>query len=799
MKKFPKKFPFKSIELFVVTLILAALLLVVFKDIVFTDSIFVKRDISRYYYPVRSVATEMLRQGEIPLWNPYVFCGIPLHASVQNSVFYPLSAIYYLMDVAKGFSIFILVHILLCGLFTYAFMRYRGISREGSFLAAVCFTFSGYIMSAINLTIALNSVTWFPLALLVFFFCIKKRKLRYSALLSLVLLLMFMAGDPSILMATFAIIFFASLYLFIEHCIKRRRVGWFFVVNFLLTLLFFILLSAFKLIPAIEYFQQTVRANMQWSEAAAWSVPVSDFLSLIIPYFNDISCYHQNYWIRQSWLDNYYIGITTIFIALFAIRLIKKDRLTQFLCVIAVATVVIVLGKNFIVYPFLYKVVPLLRIVRYPVRFFFVFTFSICAMAGIGYDRIREAARDGTLRKSSVTFLITALAAAFLAVSINLFAERIGDFIVRRAMVAYADDKTFKLAQFPSLVYADLFNLRRTLLYISCFGLFVFLWSRATNKKLGASAIFLVVVFDLLLTNTGYEPIENKDYVTKPTENIEYILKDESLFRICASPYSIDRFTNLYERSYHKGIKSSKDRLVSNRMMEFGIYDMWGYDSTVFKRSLEAVVKIYESKKPSDTKLLDLLNVKYVSSHGDMDDENYEKVHETENATIYRNKNCLERAFLVRNVKYVKDDEAIIEYISSEDFKPGKEVVLEEDIDLKEGLPNFADTADGMVEMLSYKAHTIDLVSSASRDSILVLSDTYYPGWKVYVDGQEEKIYRANYFLRGVRVPAGEHVVQFVYKPFSFFLGALISIITILTILLYTIIGHLRLTRKHVF
>jgi uncharacterized membrane protein YfhO len=68
----------------------------------------------------------------------------------------------------------------------------------------------------------------------------------------------------------------------------------------------------------------------------------------------------------------------------------------------------------------------------------------------------------------------------------------------------------------------------------------------------------------------------------------------------------------------------------------------------------------------------------------------------------------------------------------------------------------------------------------AAQNAFLVLSDTYFPGWKAYVDGKEERIYRANYAFRAIPIRAGAHKVEFTYKPLSFKLGAVITLLGIL-------------------
>jgi uncharacterized membrane protein YfhO len=75
----------------------------------------------------------------------------------------------------------------------------------------------------------------------------------------------------------------------------------------------------------------------------------------------------------------------------------------------------------------------------------------------------------------------------------------------------------------------------------------------------------------------------------------------------------------------------------------------------------------------------------------------------------------------------------------------------------------------------------------------LVLSDTFYPGWKAFVDGKEEKILRANYNFRAVPLTAGTHRVEFVYDPLSFKLGALTTFLGILGCL---VIGFIKKEKR---
>ena len=82
--------------------------------------------------------------------------------------------------------------------------------------------------------------------------------------------------------------------------------------------------------------------------------------------------------------------------------------------------------------------------------------------------------------------------------------------------------------------------------------------------------------------------------------------------------------------------------------------------------------------------------------------------------------------------------------------------------------------------------------SQLSEPGVLVLTDAFHPGWKVFVDGKEQTIRRANYLFRAVELPAGNHRVEFVYDPISFKLGLVISSLTAALFITIPLVGWLR-------
>jgi uncharacterized membrane protein YfhO len=88
--------------------------------------------------------------------------------------------------------------------------------------------------------------------------------------------------------------------------------------------------------------------------------------------------------------------------------------------------------------------------------------------------------------------------------------------------------------------------------------------------------------------------------------------------------------------------------------------------------------------------------------------------------------------------------------------------------------PQRPDTS--FVEITSYLAHDIVLETFSDKTALLVVSEIYYPpGWTAYVDGKETEIYKTNYVLRSVVVPAGKHTVEFKYYSATYALGLTVS------------------------
>jgi uncharacterized membrane protein YfhO len=116
-----------------------------------------------------------------------------------------------------------------------------------------------------------------------------------------------------------------------------------------------------------------------------------------------------------------------------------------------------------------------------------------------------------------------------------------------------------------------------------------------------------------------------------------------------------------------------------------------------------------------------------------------------------------------------------MDLIRSPGFDPARTVVVEEPLSLPStgGVP-------GTVQWMSRKNASFELKLESNTDSVLVLSQTYYPGWKAFVDGKQTPVFPADFALTGIAVGPGAHVVAFTFDPPSFKIGLLLSAVSTL-------------------
>ncbi len=193
--------------------------------------------------------------------------------------------------------------------------------------------------------------------------------------------------------------------------------------------------------------------------------------------------------------------------------------------------------------------------------------------------------------------------------------------------------------------------------------------------------------------------------------------------------------------------------------------------------------------KDSYTKqvLLNLLGVRYVLDKEDnmpkeldprtdkFPPDRFQLIYQAFKWKIYRNKMAMSRAVVFYDYEVIPEKEKSIQRLFNRTFPYSQKLILET-------IPVLPSTSSHPqpAQLHFYSANTIEINTNTKQPGLLFLSDNYYPGWYAYVDNKHSPILRADYSFRAVEVPKGKHTVRFEYKPNSFYIGSIISLISVL-------------------
>jgi hypothetical protein len=166
----------------------------------------------------------------------------------------------------------------------------------------------------------------------------------------------------------------------------------------------------------------------------------------------------------------------------------------------------------------------------------------------------------------------------------------------------------------------------------------------------------------------------------------------------------------------------------------------------------------------------------------------FAKVYDSE-VKVYEVSSTLPRAAIFGRIE-ILPDEQVLARLKDASFRLEESIILSRellaDVDLPalQSLEGPAPSASGntAATIVSYQSQRVEIEANAGSTSLLMLTDTNYPGWRAFVNGQPTPIVSANYLFRGVVVPKGKSKVEFVYQPGSFRLGAAISIVALIAL-----------------
>ncbi|MFQ5812151.1 MAG: YfhO family protein [Anaerolineae bacterium] len=386
-----------------------ALTLAFFWKIAFTNLILVGLDVFTYFYPYKAYAAEVIRQGRLPLWNPYLFMGVPFLANIQTALFYPLNFSLYWLPVPKMVSYSIVLHVFLAGLFAYFYARRSlGLGRWGAWLAAAVFAFSGFVGAQVEHVNQLSCSVWLPLLFLLFDLA-RGRPLRnpcdgrrspdrarfasvwrpsairrgwlYVLLAGLVVGLQFTAGHTQ---SSYITLFALGVYAIFPPLWRRwgRKGLWQELgrglLIYLLVVVIGLALAAVQLLPTWELSRLSVRGGgLSYREAASFSLKPRLLLLSLLPTFGGEEVFSE--YIA-------YLGIVALVLALVGALFQRRHPARPVLIFLTALGLFLGLGAYNPFYFVLYKLVPGFDLFRAPARWLYLYTFGGAMLAGLGAD-----------------------------------------------------------------------------------------------------------------------------------------------------------------------------------------------------------------------------------------------------------------------------------------------------------------------------------------------------------------------------------------------------------------------------
>jgi len=170
----------------------------------------------------------------------------------------------------------------------------------------------------------------------------------------------------------------------------------------------------------------------------------------------------------------------------------------------------------------------------------------------------------------------------------------------------------------------------------------------------------------------------------------------------------------------------------------------------------------------------------------------WSRVFEDRGVEVLKNDRALPRAWLVGQAQAV-DGETALHMIRGEgnaSFDPRETVLLEVRPDELPQLPGGKIAQDSGATLIEYQPTHLSIETNASTNSVLVISEIFYPGWKATIDGQPARIMLADFLLRAISLPPGHHKIEMHYTPTAAYTGAAISIAALALLALIAFYGR---------
>ncbi len=751
-------------------LTLSLLVTVIYYEVLCGNFVLMDRDLYWFFYQNSRFLAEGLQAGYLPLWNPYSFGGEPFFAQAQPAALYPLHWLYAFFPVDALFSRFLILHVAMVGFSTALLVRECGGSRTAATVGGVTAAFSGITASLIDLQSSLFALAWLPFASWSLIRSMRRNSTGYAFLTGMAFSMMVFVGGLEVLAMGIGLCaaLISAPQLFPIGTIATRAGRRVFL--FSVSLVCMILVSAVQWIPFYELTRYSYRTEgLSINEALTWSLHPREWFYFVLP--DLFKRGNDYYWQEQNWLRTIYVGVVPLILALvFAMRARKK---VLGIAAVSAGCLLFATGGYLPVYNEILQWIPGLRSIRYPSKFLMILAVMIALASALGWDRLHPKKLDRGSRKFIARFFIgLSVASALLLFLTEISTESIFrwfDTLIMKNDLELPPD-------------GFVHNTMRFLALTSLASLGVCLsMKKGAPGKIGRAMIPVLLVIDLV----GASPYANCFY---PKESLDLQPKRISQLRDRKGYFRVFSHNKIWERKYkEKGdmLGNGADLFMPNSPMQYKIHHSQGYKVLTLSRFSQIVDSILLSERPDETRLVDLLNIRYILWPEEVVSPDYRLIESSDSLFYYENRRVIDRSFLARDYRVCRSGIEYQTIMEDPQYDPRQLVLLDEVPTLAQlkatpGRDN--SELEDWVEILRYEPERVTIRVKNKGHRFLVLSDAYYPGWKATINNRETRIYRANYAFRAVAIEPGISMVEFRFEPESLAIGATISFGSILLV-----------------
>jgi hypothetical protein len=744
-----------------------------------------------YFYPAKSILKQAIKEKSLPLWSPYNFSGGPFLGDGQSAIMYPFTWIYALLPLPDAFSIMVILVPFFSLLFTYGLLRHFSLSKVSSIFGAITFAFSGFMSVWMEENPAVShSAIWLPLFVWVTDILLSTPNGMWFSIFAVLTAIVTASGFLQI--SIYEIMFIAAFTIFRLFSIEKNKK---IIIKKLVIIvssgLTGLLLVAPYLFTTWEAYQLSPREFSRIPEIRSiFLVQWSHMLSLFNPdWLGNPGSY--NYHGAGTYYDKIlFIGVIPLVFVLLKL-FTKKTSLEKFF--FYCAGISMFLGFSSPVTQWLFsQPIPILSSML-PSRIFYIATFALSLTAAFGFEYIfiKENHNDllKAIKNSAIIYLsaLIIIEIFYIAYSTEINLPSYQEGIIAHTIRSFIDNQVRISLELPSILLRNIsFSSILTLLTF----VLIFFSNKIPKKFSATVVIFLTIISSWYFTNKSlyfgerqfFFPSNSLLTEINARTNLDRIAFFDDQSRIKSAlnaPYGLfspEGLNPVFSYRYGQFIKAAEnggtlETTIPRIQVEFNLNK--GYKNERVSNSLKRLssllgIKYIIEKKSSETH--------YISTY-----PSHKLVWENDFFRLWENPDAFPRAYIAKDAAVISDSQEIIEYLFHSNTDLRNVAVVETPIPLS--TKEYSSISE-LVRIDSYKMNEIHLTVQTPKSGILVLSDTFAPGWKAYVDGIATNVYRTNFIFRGIPITAGSHSIKFIYQPLSFTYGIYAMCIGIIILLL---------------